>query len=106
MSKPINKNTMEICKDIDLPKLKEFLEKLGWSIRDYGYGHFRIFNEYGKPTQWVFYRGILELDDIGEFQPFGKTPEDYIHNGHFHLDLKLLEVVIVQVLHQDLYCLH
>ena len=76
-----------IIRKITFAKLKLFLTLIGWDLKGYGCEHYRFFNEYKKMTQWTFFNGRIELDDIGEFQSFGKAPENYIHSGHFHLDL-------------------
>lgn len=74
-----------IIRRITLEKLKLFLNLIEWDLRHYGCEHYRFINEYGKPTQWTYFNGRIELDDMGEFHSFGKAPEDYIHSGHFQI---------------------
>lgn len=86
MAKP--KRTRTITVDT----LREALESIGWSLRGQGCEHYQIFNDYGNPTEFSFYKDEITLGESKGV--FGKDGKDYGRNGHARFPVAVLTMEI------------
>lgn len=76
----------KIIPKINARNLTDALESIGWKLLPRGCGHYQIFNDYNKPTQFWFYQSVsggqtkeLTLGECKE--AFGRDGKNYGKNG-------------------------